>query len=227
MPVGTWPTIGVMMALVWTAAAFSGLGIRRIFKRSLIALPFILIALPTLFTKQGEELFDLNLVIGHLTATEAGLVFFLSVMLKSWTSVAAAALLTSSTPPMHLLEALKALKLPAILVAIVFMMYRYLFVLVEEAQSLMTARKARSAGTGAKSGGSIPWRAKVTGGMAGSLFVRTMDRGERIYMAMLARGYDGRIRLSSTEPLDRMTLVATGLVLAGFAAVAVSAHLLL
>jgi cobalt/nickel transport system permease protein len=45
-----------------------------------------------------------------------------------------------------------------------------------------------------KSGGPLVWRAKVTGGMAGNLFIRSLDRGERIYDAMAARGYDGEVR---------------------------------
>ena len=59
--------------------------------------------------------------------------FFASVFLKSWTSVTAAVILTSTTPALSLLSALRSLKLPEILVAVVLLMYRYLFVLVEEA----------------------------------------------------------------------------------------------
>ena len=40
----------------------------------------------------------------------------------------------------------------------------------------------------------MTWRARVTGGMAGSLFLRAFERSDRIYMAMVSRGYDGEIR---------------------------------
>jgi cobalt/nickel transport system permease protein len=81
-------------------------------------------------------------------------------------------------------------------------MWRYMFVMVDEAIRLLRARSSRSGAIeGLKSGGSIAWRAKVTGGMAGNLFVRALDRGDRIYAAMAARGYDGEIRSFPLPPL--------------------------
>ena len=56
------------------------------------------------------------------------------------------------------------------------------------------------------------WRAKVTGGMAGNLFIRSIDRGERIYDAMAARGYDGEIR---SFPLPPMTSASWIMLLGG------------
>ena len=219
VPPGAWPAFGAFLLLVWGSVAWSRVGLGLIFRRSLLAVPFILIALPTVFTKPGSAVFELNVLVGHLTATSEGLEFFGSVFLKSWASVTAAALLTATTPPLRLLDALRALKVPAILVAIVMLMYRYLFVLVDEAQRLMRARSARSATVGAQSGGSILWRGKVTGRMAGSLFIRTLDRGERIYLAMLARGYDGSLRQAGMTPLGRSAILATAGILATFASV--------
>jgi len=69
--------------------------------------------------------------------------------------------------------------------------------LVDEALRLMRARAARSGvatETGRRPGGSVTWRARVAGGMAGNLFLRAFERSDRIYMAMISRGYDGEIR---------------------------------
>ena len=227
IPPGKWTGFALMMALVWLAAGVSRVGLLRVFLRSLVAIPFILIALPTVFTKPGAPLFELDLALFALTGTQEGLDFFISVLLKSWTSVTAAVVLTATTPPLRLLEALRSIRIPAVLVAIVMLMYRYLFVLVEEAQSMMRARAARSAAIGPKSGGSLVWRAKSAGGMAGSLFIRTLDRSERIYMAMVARGYDGTLRQAGAVPLRRDALVALVLALCLFAAVAVAARTVL
>lgn len=226
IPPGKWPAFGAMLLIVWTAGAFSGVGIRRVFLRSLVALPFILIALPTVFTKPGVPLYELSLGLFTLTATVEGAEFFASVLIKSWASVTAAVLLTSTTPALGLLSALRWLKLPEILVAVVMLMYRYLFVLVEETQRLLRARASRSAAVGPGSGGSVVWRAKSAGGMAGSLFIRTLDRSERIYMAMLARGYDGRIMQQNTAPLGRLAVIQLALPISLFAAVAIGARLL-
>ena len=197
------------------------------FLRSLIALPFILIALPTVFTKPGVPVYELYLGFVTLTATVEGIEFFTSVLIKSWASVTAAVLLTSTTPANGLLSALRALKMPAILVSVVMLMYRYLFVLVDETQRMLRARSARSAAVGPGSGGSVVWRAKSAGGMAGSLFIRTLDRSERIYMAMLARGYDGGVRLQNAGPLGQMSLIQMVLPLTLFATVAVAARVLM
>ena len=227
IPPGKWIGFAAMLALVWLAAGISRVGLLRVFLRSLVAIPFILIALPTVFTKQGLPLFELDLTLFALTGTREGLDFFISVLLKSWASVTAAVVLTATTPPLRLLEALRALRIPAVLVAIVMLMYRYLFVLVDEAQSLMRARTARSAAIGPKSGGSLVWRAKSVGGMAGSLFIRTLDRSERIYMAMLARGYDGTLRQSHADSLERGPILLLVASLCLFVAVAVAARTVL
>ena len=227
IPPGKWPAFGAMLLIVWTAAAFSGIGIPRVFLRSLVAVPFIPIALPTVFTKPGEPLFELFLGLFTLTATVEGLEFFTSVLIKSWASVTTAVLLTSTTPPMGLLSALRSLRLPALLTAVVMLMYRYLFVLVEETQRMLRARAARSAAVGPESGGTIAWRARSAGGMAGSLFIRTLDRSERIYMAMLARGFDGGIRQQVTHQLGVRSAFQMLLPFALFAAVAVSARVLM
>jgi len=219
LPPGAWPAFGAFLVLVWGSVAWSRVGLGLVFRRSLLALPFVLIALPTIFTKPGSEMFELNVLLGHLTATREGLEFFGSVLLKSWASVTAAALLTATAPPFRLLEALRTLKVPAVLVAIVMLMYRYLFVLVDEAQRLLRARSARSASVGPHSGGSILWRGQVTGRMAGSLFIRTLDRGERIYLAMLARGYDGTSRQAGTAPLGWARMLTTAGVLIAFASI--------
>ena len=107
------------------------------------------------------------------------------------------------------------------------MMYRYMFVLVDEAQRMLRSRAARSAGVGRGTGGSVAWRARVAGGMAGSLFLRTLDRTERIYMAMLARGYDGTIRQRAAPSVSGAAIGVAGVTLAVFAAIAVSARVLL
>ena len=227
IPPGKWTGFALMMALVWLAAGVSRVGLLRVFLRSLVAIPFILIALPTVFTKPGAPLFELDLALFALTGTQEGLDFFISVLLKSWASVTAAVVLTATTPPLRLLEALRSIRIPAVLVAIVMLMYRYLFVLVEEAQSMMRARAARSAAIGPRSGGSIVWRAKSAGGMAGSLFIRTLDRSERIYMAMVARGFDGTLRQAGAAPLTRGALGALVFALCVFAAVAVAARTVL
>jgi cobalt/nickel transport system permease protein len=138
--------------------------------------------------------------------TQEGLARFISIALKSWISVQAAILLAASTPFPDLLVAMRAVKIPRLLVAVFGLMWRYLFVLVDEALRLMRARAARSGETGqsgTKPGGRLAWRARVAGGMAGNLFMRAFERSDRIYVAMLSRGYDGEVRATPLPALNQ------------------------
>jgi cobalt/nickel transport system permease protein len=192
----------------------------------MLALPFVLAALPVIFTLQGEVLFAIPLGPWTLTVYQPGLERFLSIALKSWISVQAAILLAACTPFPDLLLAMRAVRLPRLLVAIFGLMWRYLFVLADEALRLMRARLSRSGHSdlpGLKPGGSLAWRARVTGGMAGSLFLRAFERSDRIYMAMVARGYDGEVRAAPLPAMSASSWLALALsltLLAGLLALA-------
>ena len=204
-PPGAWPVYILLLAIVLSVEILSNLGINYVQKRSLLALPFILAAFPVIFTISGEPLASFSIGPWTLTVTQPGLERFISIALKSWISVQAAVVLAASTPFPALLAAMRAIHIPRLLVAIFGLMWRYLFVLADEALRLVRARAARSGGSatpGAKTGGSLAWRARVTGGMAGNLFLRAFERSDRIYMAMVSRGYDGEVR---TIPLPALT----------------------
>lgn len=214
-PHGAWPVYLLLFALVLAATLLSELGVAYVLERALIALPFALAALPVLFSVAGTPLLYLNLGQLSLTVTHEGAARFASIVLKSWLSVQMAVVLVSSTPFPALLAALRALKVPRLLVAIVGLMWRYLFVLVDEALRLLRARESRSAHpsqpVGRRVGGRLVWRARVTGGMVGNLFLRAFDRADRIYAAMLSRGYDGETRALPLPPLcaaERAALLA-------------------
>ena len=148
--------------------------------------------------------------IGGLTVSLEGSVRFLSILLKSWISVQAAILMTVTTPFPDLLWGLRALHLPRTLISIIGFMYRYLFVLSDEAMRLRRARAARSATGAGRSGGSLRWRARVAGGMVGNLALRAFERSERVYAAMQARGFQGEIKALAPPILtdsDRLALV--------------------
>lgn len=220
-PTAAWPVYVLLLALALAAEVLSEMGILFFLKRSLLAVPFVLAALPVLFTIPGPPLAALPF---GLSISTPGLERFASVALKSWISVQMAVLLAVTTPFPEILSAMRALKLPRLLVAIIGLMWRYLFVMVDEALRLMRARDARSTHPDAayRPGGSLAWRARVTGGMAGSLLLRSLDRSDRIYHAMLSRGYDGEPRGLPARPLRS----ADWLVLAGGLALLASLLLL-
>lgn len=205
-PIGAWPVYILLFAIILSIEIISDLGVAYVLKRASLALPFVLAALPVIFTTQGAPLLEIPVGSWTLVITQEGLARFISIALKSWISVQAAILLAASTPFPDLLVAMRAVKIPRLLVAVFGLMWRYLFVLVDEALRLMRARAARSGETGQpgmKPGGRLAWRARVAGGMAGNLFMRAFERSDRIYVAMLSRGYDGEVRATPLPALNQ------------------------
>lgn len=115
---------------------------------------------------------------GWLTAAVVAVEFTLSVL--------ALTALVSTTPFSLLLEAMRRLRVPKVLVMQLGFLYRYVFVLVDEAMRLRRARDFRGAAQAP-----LGRRLAAAGGVIGSLFVRTLEHSERIHLAMRARGYRG------------------------------------
>ncbi|MGE3857761.1 MAG: cobalt ECF transporter T component CbiQ [Dehalococcoidia bacterium] len=214
---GAWTVLLLVAAPIALVAAFARLGPVFLLRRSILALPFVAAAVPLVFTRPGEVVFVLP-VLGW-DATREGVVAVLTILAKSWLSVLVAVLLTATTPMVEMLRALRTLGLPRLLVATVFFTYRYFYVIGDEAVRLMRARDSRSAALpGRRAGGTVWWRAGVLGHMVGSLFARSLDRSERVYAAMQARGYAGDLRFLSTPAVRGVEVaVAAAFVTYGFA----------
>ena len=103
-----------------------------------------------------------------------------AIFAKSLLSLLTVLLLANTTPFSELLRVLRQLHVPAVFVTTLALMYRYLFVLVDEAERMKRARQARTLGK---------TRWPVLAGVLGQLFVRSTERAERIHAAMTARGW--------------------------------------
>lgn len=216
-PAAAFPVYILLFSFILSVEILSGVGVAYVLKRSTLALPFVLAALPVIFTISGQVVLRIPLGNWTLTASLDGLERFLGVAFKSWLAIQAAIVMSASTSFPDLLHAMRAVGLPRLLVGMFGLTWRYLFVLLDEALRMMRARDARSGqrmGVPAKTGGTAFWRARVTGGMAGSLFLRALERSERIYVAMLSRGYDGEIR---SLPMAALTPGALSILGSGLA----------
>lgn len=214
-PIGAWAPLGGYLAIVLLAAGTSGLGWAYAVRRSFVAAPFVLAALTLPLTVPGEPLFVLP-GLGWIVS-EPGMVRFASVVLRTWLAIQAAILLAGTTPFPDLLWSLTWLRAPGPLVAIVGFMYRYLFLSADEAMRMLRARASRSVSAGAGRRPSMIWQGRVAGNMVGSLFLRSIERSERVYDAMVARGYDGQVRSLvhfHFRPWDGAVLLAAAAVLA-------------
>ncbi len=214
VPEGHWIAYGGFALFVLAAIALSGLPPALVIGRSMLVLPFVAVAVPLVFTREGSTLFHLPLL--GWSVSQEGVVAVESIVIKSWLAVLLAVVLTSVTQPLDLIRGLERLRVPRVLAASVLFMYRYLFVIAEEAQRLMRARDSRSGESGeGGSGATLWWRGSVLGNMVGSLFLRSYERSERVYAAMRARGYDGTIRFAEERALATAdwTLLVAGITL--------------
>ncbi|MEX2375806.1 MAG: cobalt ECF transporter T component CbiQ [Dehalococcoidia bacterium] len=216
-PEAAWAVIALLALPVPVGAFVSRLGPWLVLRRTFLALPFVLAAVPLAFTRDGEIIATLP-VLGW-TASREGAEAVATILLRSWISVGVAVLLVSTTSIVDLLRALRWFRVPRLLVATVFFAYRYVFVIGDEAQRMLRARASRSASRpGYRPGGTVRWRASVAGHMVGALFVRSLERSERVFAAMQSRGYAGEQRFLDTPALPRVQLLWAG-ILVGYALV--------
>jgi cobalt/nickel transport system permease protein len=214
LPDGAWIAFGVSWLFLLFANWLSNLGIGFTFKRSLVALPFALIAITVLFSMPGRPLLTFHFLLWDLAISDVGLLRFVSILIRSWLSVQMAILLVAVARFPDLIHALEHLRVPMILTTIIAFLYRYLFVLGDEVFRLMRARESRSAALpGQRSGRSVAWWANVAGHMAGQLFLRSYERSDRVYNAMLARGFTGHMQTIHPHELRRVDYMTTALVL--------------
>lgn len=210
-PNNTWPVYIFLLTFTLSLALISRMGIGFLLKRSLLALPFVIAVIPLIFINTGPMVSTKLFENIYLTYSPSGIERFTNIALKSWISMQAAVLLSTTTSMADILAGLQLLKVPTIFVSVVGLMWRYLFLMIAEVKRMMHARSSRSGylKKTKQTGGSVFWRAKVSGGMAGSLFLRSIERSERIFAAMQSRGYDGKISVSEERLLtskDRFRL---------------------
>ena len=215
LPQGAWPALGLVQLLVLLIALAAGLGPLYTLRAALIALPFMLAAVPIPFLTPGPVLW----VVPGLgwAVSGPGLERFATILLRTVLAVQAGALLSATTSVPHMLWGLQSLGLPALLVAVVGFMLRYLFVLGDEALRMLRARASRSARTPDGRRPGFVWQGRMAGMMVGSLFLRSLERSERVYAAMSSRGYRGQVRLLQPQAMtlpDWSALLCIALLLA-------------
>jgi cobalt/nickel transport system permease protein len=173
---------GGYVVLVAATAALARIGPLWMLRRAAIELPFVALAVVLPFLGGGEQTswFGVALSVDGLYAGW-------NIVAKGTIGVLAAVTLAATTSPRDLLVGLHRLRCPSIVVQIATFMIRYLDVLLDEARRMRVARLAR---------GYDPrflWQVAAFGAGLGSLFLRSFERGERVYLAMIARGYTGRL----------------------------------
>jgi len=196
-PIQEWQRFVAYGVILVAAIALSRVKLVWILKRLALALPFVIaVAISAFMVKPSAE--ELVMVAG-VRMSRPVLLLLGSVAAKATLSIGALSLVAGIWDVPTMLHAMQAIRVPRLFVMLMAFMWRYVYVLVDEARRMMQARDARG------KQGSLWRRAVVVGAMTGSLFLRGYERAERVGQAMVARGYDGTIPLLT--PLRKMRLV--------------------
>lgn len=189
-------------SLIFILILLSRVPIGYILKRSLVILPFVILVAAFLpFFKEGKVAGSWSIGALSLTITYGGLSIFWNVLVKSYLAILSLTLFSSTTKFPEFLKALEKLYIPKILIILLSFMYRYIFVLIDEAQRMEQARRARYFGR------NYLRQVRVFANMIGLLFIRTYERAERVYQSMRARCFDGEILTLNRLCLGRVDIL--------------------
>ncbi len=171
---------GAYTAIVVTIIAAARIPPGFVMKRMAFEVPFILFAVLMPFLGGGErtEVFGLSLSIPGLWGAW-------NILAKATLGVAISIVVAATTTMPEFVRGFERLHLPRVLVSTSSFMVRYFDVVADEMRRMKVARESR---------GYDPrwvWQAKAVAVSAGALFIRAYERGERVYLSMLSRGYEG------------------------------------
>lgn len=183
-----WPFAGFALILlgVWRVA---GIPLSWIAPRMLIEAPFVILAVLLPFAEGGERI-----AVSGTSLSVAGLWAAWGIVVKGTLGVAASLTVAATTTARELPLALSRIGVPALLTSMLVLMIRYIDVLGAETGRMRMARISR---------GDSPRALHQAGAIAkgvGGLFLRSYERGERVYLAMLSRGYDGHVPALALGP---------------------------
>jgi cobalt/nickel transport system permease protein len=180
-------------------------------KRATIELPFVLLAVALPFAGHGERVDWLG-----LSLSVDGLYGAWNIFAKGTLGVLASLLLAATTTMRDLILGLDRLHCPAVFTQIATFMLRYLDVLADDARRMRIARLSR---------GYDPrflWQVKAFAVGVGSLFLRAYERGERVYLAMVSRGYTGRLPRAADDRAPAAQWIAAAALPAASAGIALA-----
>ncbi|WP_148570754.1 cobalt ECF transporter T component CbiQ [Nocardioides caldifontis] len=182
-PADGYPFFAGYLGILAVVVAVSRVPPPYLLRRMVVEVPFLVFAAVLPFVAHGPR----TEVLG-LSVSETGLVAAGGLAIKGTLGVLASLTLAATTEPHDVLRGLERLRLPRMLVQILGFMIRYLDVVGAELGRMRVALASRGFD------GRNPRHWPVLARSVGALFIRSYERGERVHLAMLSRGYDGSAR---------------------------------
>lgn len=197
--------------LLCAVGLIARLPLGRVLVRSALVLPFA--GTIALFAPLQGDAGSLNVTGFAAAYAGGGWIAAWSIVSKAWLSAFTMLLLAATTSPPMLFQGLERLKMPDVIITLLSFIYRYVDVLRAQIVSMRRAIASRGSATSG-------WRlVRLYGHLAGNIFIRSYERGERVYAAMVSRGYTGtmpatdRIAMRAADALALTTVLLAALAL--------------
>jgi len=187
----TTPALPMWPFLLFGGILFFLIGVSRlppgqVLRRVLVVIPFVLVV--AIFLPFFHQAGGGGYSLGGMRVTGEGLLVLWNVGAKAVLGALSMVVLGSTTTFAEMVSGFERLKTPSVFVLIVSFMYRYSFVFADELRRMRRAMAARNYRA------RWLWNVPTLGYMLSALFLRSYSRGERVYLAMLSRGYEGNVR---------------------------------
>jgi cobalt/nickel transport system permease protein len=203
---------GVYAVVILALTRAARIPLKFLLKRLVIEVPFLAFAVMMPFFGQGERV----QVLGMSLSSE-GLWAAWNIVAKGTLGLGASIVLGATTQIPEILLGMEKLRAPKAFTSIAGFMVRYLEVIVSDMQRMRVARESRCYNP------RWFWQARAVAISAGALFIRSYERGERVYLAMISRGYDGTMPALGNRSALRSEWAASLALPAGAALVAATA----
>lgn len=193
------PSVGILTIILMGYATInaSGISIKKYLK--LLSIPFVFLIIGTVTVVVNRYGADKQILIGfnlgnyQYGVDKESLITGVTLITRALGSVSAMYFLALNTPMIELFEFLRGTKLPNLLVTLMELIYRFIFIIWEEASNMRIAQASRLGDVNFKTA------VKSTGEMIGMLFIRAYKRADRVFMSLESRGYNGEVRFLKEE----------------------------
>lgn len=183
---------GVYAALIIALTLVAEVPLLTLLRRLTIEAPFLIFAVALPFLAHGERI-----DVAGLSLSIEGLWGAWNIFIKATLGAATMMLLASTTPITSILHGLQRLKVPPLIIAIAGFMIRYADVIASEMRRMKVGRESRGYDP------RLLWQARALASSAGTLFIRSYERGERVHLAMMSRGYAGAMPELTTNEASK------------------------
>lgn len=189
------PSVGMVTIFVMGFISIKTSGISMKKYLNLLNIPFMFLVIGTItvmvnrYDSAQKILFGILLGNYQYGVDKTSLLEGVTLITRALGAVSAVYFLTLNTPMIELFEFLRSTKIPSLLVSLMELIYRFIFIIWEEASNMRIAQSSRLGNTNFKTA------VRATGEMISMLFIRAYKRADRVFMSLESRGYNGEITL--------------------------------